>query len=179
MMAFGISVYALGCYLNSFMTQETRFFELIIPQAVRGFALMFCFIPINDLSLGTLPKDKVQDASGLYNLMRNLGGAFGLAVINSKLNNNIIINKDTLSSHIAVTDPYAQYIKDILEFQLSDKISDAHHGSIALMEYMLTSNSFIISVNNMFAYIGICFSIGLILIPFMKNSSADGDINAH
>jgi MFS transporter, DHA2 family, multidrug resistance protein len=179
MMAFGISLYAFGCYLNSFMTLDTRFYELIIPQAVRGFALMFCFIPINDLSLGTLPKDKVQDASGLYNLMRNLGGAFGLAVINSKLNNNIIINKDILSSNIAVTNPYAQHIKEALEFQLADKMSDAYHGSLAIMEYMLTSNSFVISVNNMFAYIGIFFSVGLLLIPFMKNSSTEGDANVH
>ena len=44
---------------------------------------MFCFMPINDLALGTVPKSEVQNASGLYNLTRNLGGAIGLAIINS------------------------------------------------------------------------------------------------
>ena len=42
-------------------------------------------VPINYLALGTLPPTKIKNASGLYNLMRNLGGAVGLAVINTLL----------------------------------------------------------------------------------------------
>ncbi len=50
------------------------FWEFFVPQAVRGFALMFLFIPINAVALGTLPPQRLKNASGLYNLMRNLGG---------------------------------------------------------------------------------------------------------
>ena len=44
---------------------------------------MYCFLPINSLALGTLPPEEVKNASGLYNLTRNLGGAIGLAVANT------------------------------------------------------------------------------------------------
>ena len=46
---------------------------------------MCCMIPINLLALGTLPPDRIKNASGLFNLTRNLGGAFGLAAINTLL----------------------------------------------------------------------------------------------
>ena len=48
---------------------------------MRGFSLMFLFLPINQLSLGTLPPAALKNASGLYNLMRNLGGAIGIATL--------------------------------------------------------------------------------------------------
>ena len=47
---------------------------------------MLCMIPINNIALGTLPPARMKDASGLYNLTRNLGGAVGLALINTVLN---------------------------------------------------------------------------------------------
>ena len=56
-----------------------------MPQILRGFSLMLCMVPINNLALGTMTPDRVKNASGLFNLTRNLGGAFGLALINTLL----------------------------------------------------------------------------------------------
>ena len=53
------------------------------PQVVRGLAIMFCLLPPTRLALGALPASRVPDASGLFNLMRNLGGAIGIALIDS------------------------------------------------------------------------------------------------
>ena len=47
---------------------------------------MLAMVPINNVALGTLPPERVKNASGLFNLMRNLGGAVGLAGINTFLN---------------------------------------------------------------------------------------------
>lgn len=46
---------------------------------------MFCLLPPTRLALGTLPPERVPDASGLFNLMRNLGGAIGIALIDTIL----------------------------------------------------------------------------------------------
>lgn len=170
MMLLGITGYAYGCYANSFMTEQTRFYELIYPQLIRGFSLMFCFVPINDLSLGTLPKNRLQDASGLYNLMRNLGGAFGLAIINTKLSNNVIANKEILSSNLNSTDKYVQVTKENIEYFLIGKVNDPEKGAFSIINQILSGNSFIISINNIFAYLGFVFILGILLIPFMKNT---------
>jgi len=82
-LAFGFSLLALSTWTMAHLTAEWQFNEMLVPQILRGAALMFCIVPINVISLGTLPAEEVKNASGLYNLTRNLGGAFGLAGINT------------------------------------------------------------------------------------------------
>jgi DHA2 family multidrug resistance protein len=55
------------------------------PQVVRGAAIMFCLLPPTRMALGHLAAEGVADASGLFNLMRNLGGGIGLALIDTVL----------------------------------------------------------------------------------------------
>ena len=86
MIAFGLIVFAIGSYQMTWITRDFDFYELLIPQILRGVGMMFAMVPTNNIALGTLPPDKVKNASGLFNLMRNLGGAVGLAVINTVLN---------------------------------------------------------------------------------------------
>lgn len=87
MQCLGLSLFGLGIWLNSFMTNDWGYWDFFIPQMIRGISIMLCFLPINTIALGTLPMDQVKNASGLYNLMRNLGGAIGLAVTNTALQN--------------------------------------------------------------------------------------------
>ncbi len=178
MMVFGISMFGFGCYLNSFMTFESRFYELAFPQFVRGFALMFCFVPINDISLGTLPTHQVQDASGLYNLMRNLGGAFGLAIINYKLNKHAIICSDILSSNLSATSELGQNHLEHLSSMLNINQADQYASAIYMTQKILLREGFTIAINNMFAYIGLMYIFALILIPLTKDTQ-NVQSNAH
>ena len=81
--AAGFLLFGLGMALSAFQTTQTDLAETFWPQIVRGIAIMFCLLPPTRLALGNLPLDKVPDASGLFNLMRNLGGAVGLALIDT------------------------------------------------------------------------------------------------
>jgi DHA2 family multidrug resistance protein len=84
--ALGLCIFALGSYQMTWITRDYDFYELLIPQILRGIGMMFAIVPTNTTALGTLPPERVKNASGLFNLMRNLGGAVGLAVINQVLN---------------------------------------------------------------------------------------------
>lgn len=86
MLMTGFFCFAVGTWWMSYVTVDWDFWELLWPQIFRGIGLMFAIIPINNISLGTLPPDRIKNASGLYNLMRNLGGAVGLAAIYTFLN---------------------------------------------------------------------------------------------
>ncbi|MCA1969608.1 MAG: DHA2 family efflux MFS transporter permease subunit [Rhizobium sp.] len=85
MMMIGFAGFAAGTYSMTFMTADWDFYELLVPQILRGCSLMLCMVPINNIALGTLAPDRMKNASGLFNLTRNLGGAVGLAVINTML----------------------------------------------------------------------------------------------
>jgi DHA2 family multidrug resistance protein len=79
----GFLLLAIGLGLSSDQTRATDFDEMFWPQVVRGCAIMFCILAPTQLALGHLAKAAVADASGLFNLMRNLGGAIGIAVIDT------------------------------------------------------------------------------------------------
>jgi DHA2 family multidrug resistance protein len=81
--ACGFALFAAGLGMSAMQTPRTDFHEMIWPQVLRGLAIMFCLLPPVRLALGHLPPSRVPDASGLFNLMRNLGGAIGLALIDT------------------------------------------------------------------------------------------------
>lgn len=82
---FGFALFALGLLLSTRQTEQTDFAAMIVPQIVRGAAIMFCLLPPTRMALGRLPDRLVADGSGLFNLMRNLGGAVGLALIDTTI----------------------------------------------------------------------------------------------
>jgi DHA2 family multidrug resistance protein len=83
--AFGFALFALGLGLSFFQSRVADFDEMFWPQVLRGIAIMFCLLPPTQLALGVLSAAQVPDASGLFNLMRNLGGAIGIAAIDTIL----------------------------------------------------------------------------------------------
>jgi len=81
--AGGFALFAVGLGLSGFQTRLTDFDQMLWPQILRGVAIMFCLLPPTRLALGGLSAEQVPDASGLFNLMRNLGGAIGIALIDT------------------------------------------------------------------------------------------------
>ena len=73
----------------TYVTKDWDFWELLWPQIFRGIGLMFSIVPVTNTALGTLAPERVKNASGLFNLTRNLGGAIGLAAINTVLNDRM------------------------------------------------------------------------------------------
>ncbi|MBB3656437.1 DHA2 family multidrug resistance protein [Rhizobium sp. BK650] len=81
--AAGFALFATGIGMSAFQDPQTDYDAMFWPQIVRGSAIMFCLLPPTRLALGTLPPERIPDASGLFNLMRNLGGAIGIALIDT------------------------------------------------------------------------------------------------
>ena len=98
--AFGLVTFALGSYQMTWITRDYDFYELMLPQILRGIGMMFAMVPTNTIALGTLPPERVKNASGLFNLTRNLGGAVGLAIINEVLNDRTDLHISRLQERV-------------------------------------------------------------------------------
>lgn len=107
MMTIGFTGFAAGTWTMSQLTADWDFWELLVPQILRGCSLMLCMVPINNIALGTLPPARIRNASGLFNLTRNLGGAVGLAVINTILTQRQDLHYARLAEHIEWGNPEA------------------------------------------------------------------------
>jgi DHA2 family multidrug resistance protein len=86
-MAGGLGLFVISFLMMSDIGADWGFWELFWPQAVRGVAVLFTMVPAVGLALSGLPAGELRDASGLTNLMRNLGGAVGIALVNTALLN--------------------------------------------------------------------------------------------
>jgi DHA2 family multidrug resistance protein len=97
----GFAIFAVGAWQMTYVTKDWDFAQLVWPQIFRGVGLMLAMIPITNVALGTLPPERLKNASGLFNLSRNLGGAVGLATLNTVLDHRIDLHLARL--HDAVT----------------------------------------------------------------------------
>jgi len=98
--AAGLAIFALGSWQMTWVTKDYDFYELLLPQILRGIGMMLAMVPTNTIALGTLAPDRVKNASGLFNLTRNLGGAVGLAVINQVLNQRTDLHISRLQERV-------------------------------------------------------------------------------
>jgi DHA2 family multidrug resistance protein len=105
--ALGFAAFSAGCAMSAFETRDTDFAGMFWPQLVRGSAIMFCILPPTRLALGHLPARRVPDASGLFNLMRNLGGAIGLALLDTVIFGRAPLHADALVAGLRAGEPWA------------------------------------------------------------------------
>ena len=172
MIALGFGGFALGTWWMSFVTKDWDFNDLLIPQILRGASLMLCMIPINNLALGTLPPQRIKNASGLYNLTRNLGGAVGLAMINTLLNERLDLHLQRLHEVVVWGRNAAEEEMLSLTAAMAGRGSDAALAATRQMAQLVRRQAFVISIADVFFALTWLFLALVILAPFMRRPQA-------
>ncbi|GGJ01188.1 DHA2 family efflux MFS transporter permease subunit [Neoroseomonas lacus] len=83
LVALGLAITGIAMLLTARLTNQSALPQLWFPLGLRGLGIMLVMVPVTTLAMGTLPPPAIKNAAGLFNLMRNFGGAFGLALINT------------------------------------------------------------------------------------------------
>jgi len=171
MMTIGFGGFALGTWLASGITTQWDFWELLVPQILRGCSLMLCMVPINNLSLGTLSPEHVKNASGLYNLTRNLGGAVGLALINTMLNQRTDLHFDRLRESVHWGNPLAEETLAGLTQQLAT-LPDASMSALKTLSLMVQQQALVMAFADVFLALTVLFA-SLMLFAFLMRKPAE------
>ena len=175
MLALGLVLFGLGVWLNSFLTNQSGFWELFLPQAVRGVSLMLCFMPINTLALGTLPQETLKNASGLYNLMRNLGGAIGLAFFNTLLIERFALHAERLSEHVTLSRPDVAAYVDALAGRLGALMpGDAQLAATKIVMRLVEREATVLTFNDCLQVMALVFVGALLLMPILRRPPRPG-----
>ncbi|MGC1555338.1 MAG: DHA2 family efflux MFS transporter permease subunit [Bradyrhizobium sp.] len=165
--ALGFALFAIGLGLSAFQSRVADFDEMFGPQVLRGIAIMFCLLPPTRLALGALTPQQVPDASGLFNLMRNLGGAIGIAVIDTILYGRTVGHGEALRDRLLAGDVSAA--KDIgLEVKLFlHPPPDVTQATIeGYVRPMVERAAFAMSVDEAWALLSAVALIALVLVWF-------------
>ncbi|MBB4039530.1 DHA2 family multidrug resistance protein [Microvirga flocculans] len=174
MMGIGFVAFAVGTFMMSGLTKDWDFWELLLPQVFRGVGLMICMVPINNIALGTLPPERIKNASGLYNLTRNLGGAVGLALINTVLNNRTDLHLQRLRESVNWGRSTAVETLNSMTLKFHSLGSDAGAAAVKTMSNMVRKEAMVMSFADVFLLLTVLF-LGLTLaLPFIKKPRAAG-----
>ncbi len=106
--AFGLGLGGVTCLQMSHFTLQTSPAQILIPQVLQGVALACIFIPLSTVSLATIERRRMSDATGLNNLVRQLGGSFGVAIFAAALGRFSHQARAAVVAHLSVTDPEVQ-----------------------------------------------------------------------
>ncbi|SDB07963.1 DHA2 family efflux MFS transporter permease subunit [Bauldia litoralis] len=169
MMAVGLVLFAVSCFDLVPITADWAFGELFVPQAIRGVALMICMLPVSILALGTLPPDWIKNASGLFNLMRNLGGAFGLAIINTALNQRWDLHLQRLREAVTWgSDVAVERLSAITQGFTPALGPDAERAAIASLSQVVRREALVMAFSDVFLLLALVFVAVLFLVPLAR-----------
>ncbi|MBP1806020.1 DHA2 family efflux MFS transporter permease subunit [Rubellimicrobium aerolatum] len=179
MLLLGFIGFASSTWMLTGLTADWDFQELLWPQILRGLSLMICMVPINNLALGTLSPAKIKGASGLYNLMRNLGGAVGLAVIATLLSDRGDLHYQRLSESVTWSNPEALRQLDLMAANLNAQGIDGTTGALAQMAQRLQGQAAVMSFIDVFVLITVLFGGLALTALLMKKPVMAGQASAH
>src|SRR5262249_61760528 len=108
------------------------------PQAFRGFAQRFCVAPIVTLTLGSLPPERLRSASGLFNLMRNLGGAIGIAAVGTILNDRTNLHFQRIAEHLTAANAQVASLIDSTAARYLPAVGEPHQAHNAAIKKICT-----------------------------------------
>ena len=155
--------------------------DVRIPLVFRGFALGFLFAPINNAAFGNIDPKIAQQASGLINLARQLGGSFGIAALSTYLTNHIKYQRASLVEHLYVGNPIAEARLNGLTQTFIGKGADAqtaHTMAQAALDGTVMKQATMLAYNDCWMLILLCFvatSPAILLLRKPKGSAAPVD----
>jgi MFS transporter, DHA2 family, multidrug resistance protein len=162
----GFMAFGFGLYLNAHSTAETGFDELFWPQAIRGAAVMLCILPPTQMALGALAPARIGDGSSLFNLLRNIGGAIGIALVDTMIFSRAPTHAEAILEKLKANDPEAT-----AAFGVSPADLEEGTDPMALMGVMsdIQEASLVLAANEAWTLLAVIAVAGLAALPFVRS----------
>lgn len=175
LMTLGLASFALSMWTFTWITHDWGAREMLLPQILRGFPQVFAVAPAVTLGLGSLPPERLKYASGLFNMMRNLGGAVGIAACSAILNARTNFHFLMLASHLT---PANEAMNRILTGTANRYAADfgdpqaAHADALKQLWALTYREAATMSYADAFMAIALVFVLAIMLAPLLRQVSA-------
>jgi DHA2 family multidrug resistance protein len=105
MLCFGFSMLSLSSYMLSGINLQVSMASVILPTVLNGVAISFIFVPLTTATMSQLRQQEIGSGTGLYNLMLNLGGSIGIALVTTLVARGAQAHQALMVGHLTPTDP--------------------------------------------------------------------------
>ncbi|GAC1571117.1 MAG: MDR family MFS transporter [Candidatus Elarobacter sp.] len=174
--AFGFALFGVGSLLSAFATPASDFSDLLLPQILRGAAVLFCIVPITTVALDEQPPAQIGNASGLLNLMRNVGGAVGIGLVDTIIN----VRPAGIASHLvaeltAGSRRTAEYVGLPPALFTGQAMTHVDSSTIAFARPLVERAAATIAFNEAWILLGTLMLLSLVSVPLLhRRHSAVG-----
>jgi MFS transporter, DHA2 family, multidrug resistance protein len=172
-MAIGISLFAISCFMNAGMTVDTGMDQLRLSQIVRALGQPLVMVPLSSVATAGIEKEQAGSASSLFNMMRNLGGSIGIAALATILLQREKLHSNRIGESISMFSTATQERLDqMTQFFLSQGFSPeiAQNQAIASIDNVVRREAYIMAYNDCFYFIGCALLLGGLTVLFLKKS---------
>lgn len=171
LLMFGLSCFAVSLWNFAPITHDWGAEQLLLPQALRGLGQMFAVAPVVTLTLGGLAAERLKLASGLFNLMRNLGGAIGIAACATILNDRTNLHFLRLAEHLNSGNEAMDELLHGVGSSTAAWGNDAFNAQTAALKQLwaLTyREAQTQTFADTFLVIMVCFVVAIAMVPLMR-----------
>jgi DHA2 family multidrug resistance protein len=174
MLCFGFTMLAVSSFMLAGVNLQVARINVIWPSVVNGIAISFIFVPLTVMTMSQLGQQQIGNATGLYNLMRNLGGSIGIAFVTTMLARGAQAHQALMVGHLAPDNPAFTQQLAAAKHQLAqhaDPVTATHQAYAAVYALLDQQAHLWAYVDNFFLF-GAAALIGLPLIFLFKRVTA-------
>ncbi len=167
----GLSLFAASLFLASDITADWGFEALLWPQALRGFSIMLCIVPSVTFALSGFQGAELRYASGLFNLMRNLGGALGIAIVNTWLQDHTRLHVQRFSEALGRAGRVVPDFTAGLAAEIGRTTTDPAHALLMAqgeLARVVGRAALTLAFDDVFRTMAWMFVLALVMAPFCK-----------
>ncbi len=167
----GALLFALSCYMNAFLDADYARPQFVLANIVRALGQPLILIPLLSVATAEIPPKESGSASALFNMMRNLGGSIGIALLSTLITNREHLHSVRIVSTITPGSPGLQARLDNLTQMLVSKGLDpatAASSAVKLLGNSATEQAFLLAYGDAFYIIGVVMAASAILLFFVK-----------
>ncbi len=167
LLVFGLVLGSITMFDLSGLNLNAGYWDILWPQVFQGMALSFLFIPLMALSMAGIPKEKMGNATSIFNLMRNIGGSFGIAIMTTFLARRTQFHHSRLVENITATDLKTRQMLGGMQAWFHMHGVDRYLASrraLAALYGMVQQHAAMLSFVEAFWVMGVMF---LVMLPFI------------
>jgi MFS transporter, DHA2 family, multidrug resistance protein len=170
--AFGIALFAASSFMNVTLSPDTAGDQLLIPNIVRAVGQALILTPLSSITTAGISPAEAGAASGLSNMLRNLGGAVGTATLATVLTKREQFHSNIIGQSVTLyRDEVRQRITELTNYFLAHGISDpatAKHQAVVAIGNAVKRQALIIGFSDTFAVIGVVLVVAAVALLFAR-----------
>ncbi len=136
---FGTLLFAWSTWLLGGLTTQAGYWDVFWPRLVQGFALGFLFVPLTTISLSDVPVPELANATGVFTLLRQLGGSLGIAILTTMLTHQTAVAWNQLASGVTATHGYPVQVLTGMVAQQSAMIAYNYLFRVTAIVFVLST----------------------------------------